>query len=65
MSTSTYKTRVVLNLQGTSLTYFSPEDSETIIRNMTRGHPIFLQTYDGHCVIINPDQIPAMEVYCQ
>jgi hypothetical protein len=24
-----------------------------------------LQTYDGHCVIVNPDQIPAMEVYAQ
>lgn len=62
---SAYKTKVVLNLQGTSLTYFSPEDSEAVIRWITRCHPVFLQTFDGHCVIVNPDQIPAMEVYAQ
>ena len=60
-----YKTKIVLLLQGTSLTYFSPEDSETVIRRMAQGHPIYLQTHDGHCVIVNPDQIPAMEVYAQ
>ena len=65
MSMSSYKTKVVLNLQGTQLTYFSPEDSETVIRRLNQDHPIFLQTYDGHCVIVNPSQIPAMEVYCQ
>lgn len=65
MSMSTYKTKVVLNLQGTKLTYFSPEDSERVIRSMTQDHPVFLQTNDGHCVIVNPNQIPAMEVYCQ
>ena len=60
-----YKTKVVLNLQNTSLTYFSPENSEAVIRWLTGGHPVFLQTFDGHCVIVNPNQIPAMEVYAQ
>ncbi len=60
-----YKTKVVLNLQSTSLTYFSPENSEAVIRQLTGGHPVFLQTYDGHCAIVNPDQIPAMEVYAE
>ena len=60
-----YKTKVVINLQGTQLTYFSPESSEGIVRQMVGGHPVFLQTYDGHCVIVNPNQIPAMEVYAQ
>lgn len=61
----TYKTKVVLNLQGTQLTYFSPEDSELVVRRLVGGHPVFLQTFDGHCVIVNPNQIPAMEVYAQ
>ena len=60
-----YKTKVVLNLQGTSLVYFSPENSEAVIPQLTGCHPVFLQTFDGHCVIVNPDQIPAMEVYAE
>ena len=60
-----YKTKVVLNLQGTSLAYFSPENSEAIICRLTKGHPVFLQTFDGHCAIVNPNQIPAIEVYAQ
>jgi hypothetical protein len=60
-----YKTKVVLNLQGTQLTYFSPEGSEWVAQHLIRGNPVFLQTYDGHCVIVNPDQIPSMEVYAQ
>ena len=60
-----YKTKVVFYLQGTSLTYFSPENSEAVIRQLTGGHPVFLQTFDGHCAIVNPGQIPAMEVYAQ
>jgi len=60
---SVYKTKVVLNLQGTSLTYFSPESSEVVVQQLTGGHPVFFQTYDGHCVIVNPNQIPAIEVY--
>lgn len=60
-----YKTKVVLNLQGTSLTYFAPESSEVVVQQMVGGHPVFLQTFDGHCVIVNPNQIPAMEVYAQ
>ena len=63
MSLGTYKTKVVLNLQGTKLTYFSPKDSETVVLLMAQDHPIFLQTHDGHCVIVNPNQRPAMEVY--
>ena len=60
-----YKTKVVLNLQSTSLVYFSPENSEAVIRQLTGGHPVFLQTFDGHCVIVNPNQIPATEVYAE
>lgn len=60
-----YKTKVVLNLQGTSLAYFSPENSGEIICRLTKGHPVFLQTFDGHCAIVNPNQIPAIEVYAQ
>ena len=58
-----YKTKVVFNLHGTSLTYFSPEGSEVVVRRLLAGHPFYLQTYDGHCVVVNPDQVPAMEVY--
>ena len=58
-----YKTKVVINLQGTQLTYFSPESSEATIQQLTGGNPVFLQTFDGHCAIVNPSQIPAMEVY--
>ena len=58
-----YKTKVVLKLQSTSLTYFSPEDSETVIQQLNGGHPVILQTFDRHYVIVNPGQIPAMEVY--
>ena len=65
MSMSAYKTKVVLNLQGTSLTYFSPESSEVVVQQLTGGHPVFFQTHDGHCVIVNPSQIPAIEVHCQ
>ena len=65
MSMSAYKTKVVLNLQGTKLTYFSPEGSDAVVRRLAGGHPVFLQTFDGHCVIVNPDQIPAMEVYAE
>lgn len=65
MSMSAYKTKVVLNLQGTKLTYFSPEGSDAVVQRLVRGHPVFLQTFDGHCVIVNPDQIPAMEVYAE
>lgn len=69
MSMSAYKTKVVLNLQGTKLTYFSPEGSDAVVRHLVggqaHGHPVFLQTFDGHCVIVNPDQIPAMEVYAE
>ncbi len=65
MSTSTYKTKVVLNLQGTSLTYFSPESSEVVVKQLTGGNSVFFQTHDGHCVIVNPNQIPAIEVYYQ
>ena len=63
MSLSAYKTKVVINLQGTRLTYFSPESSEVNIQRLTADHPVFLQTCDGHCVIVNPNQIPAIEVY--
>lgn len=65
MSMSAYKTKVVLNLQGTKLTYFSPKDSDAVVRHLVGGHPVLLQTFDGHCVIVNPDQIPAMEVYAE
>jgi hypothetical protein len=61
--TNAYKTKVVLNLQGASLTYYAPESSEDIIRRLVGGHPVYLQTYDGHCVIVNPDQVPAIEVH--
>jgi len=65
MSTSVYKTKVVLNLQGTKLTYFSPEGSDAVVQHLVGGHPVFLQTFDGHCVIVNPNQIPATEVYAE
>ena len=63
MSIGTYKTKVVLKLQSTSLTYFSSEGSEAVIQKLNGGHPVILQTFDRHYVIVNPDQIPAMEVY--
>lgn len=60
---SVYKTKVVLKLQSTSLTDFSSQDSETVIQQLNGGSPVILQTFDMHCVIINPNQIPAIEVY--
>lgn len=63
MSWDTYKTKVVLKLQSKSLTYFSLQDSETVIQQMNGGRPVILQTIDRHYVIVNPCQIPAMEVY--
>lgn len=63
MSLGTYKTKVVLKLQSTSLTYFSLQDSETVIQQLNGGRPVILQTFDRHYVIINPEQIPAVEVY--
>lgn len=60
---SVYKTKVVLKLQSTSLTYYSLQDSETVIQQINGGHPVILQTFDMHYVIINPNQIPAIEVY--
>ena len=59
---STYKTRVRLKLQGTELEYYSPEDTETVIRQLKIVRPVFLQTFDGRCVIVNPDLVPAIEV---
>lgn len=58
-----YKTKVVFNLHGTTRTYFSTEGSKVVIQKLTIGHPVYLQTNDGHCVVVNPDQVPAMEVY--
>lgn len=63
MSLDTYKTKVVLKLQSTSLTYFSSQDSETVIRQLNGGRPVILQTFDRHYVIVNPSQVPAIEVY--
>ena len=60
---SSIKTRVVLKLQGTSLDYFSSESSDLVIGRLAGGAPLYLQTYDGHYAVINPDQIPAIEVY--
>ena len=57
------KTKVVLNLHGTTRTYFSTEGSKVVVQKLTIGHPVYLQTHDGHCVVVNPDQVPAMEVY--
>ena len=58
-----FKTKVEIMLQGTKLKYYSPSESEVVVQQLVGGHPVFLQTYDGHCVIVNPNQIPAMEVY--
>lgn len=60
---SSFKTQVELKLQGASFTYYSPESSEVVARWLGGGHPVYLQTYDGHCVIVNPGQVSAMEVY--
>lgn len=57
-----YKTEIRLKLQDTELKYYSPMNSEVVVRQLTSGHPVFMQTYDGHCVIVNPDQVPAIEV---
>ena len=58
-----FKTKVEIMLQGTRLEYYSPEPSRNIISCIEYGNPTRLQTHDGHCVIVNPNQIPAVEVY--
>lgn len=62
MSEHGFKTEVALNLQGSWLVYYSPANCNLVISQMTGDQPVFLQTYDGHCVIVNPNKIAVMEV---
>lgn len=58
-----YKTKVELKLQGTSLVYWSSRTIDQVVIQIMGGKPIFLETYDGQCVMVNPAQCPAIEVY--
>lgn len=58
-----FKTEIALNLQGSWLVYYSPAVINLVIRQMTGDQPVFLQTIDGHCVIVNPKLIQVVEVH--
>ena len=60
---SEFKTKVIILLQGTSLTYFSPATSDVLVQQFNENKRVYLQTIDHHCVIVYPTQVPVVEVY--
>ena len=62
MNDSSIKSKVAICLQDKWVTFYSKEDKETNIQRLTSGLPVILQNYTGQCVIVNPRQVPALEV---
>lgn len=56
------KTEVAIHVQGGWLVYYSPADSTLLTTLLTGTSPVFLQTFDGHEVIVNPNLLSVVEV---
>lgn len=57
-----FKSEVAIGVPFGWLVYYSPADSTLLTTLLTGTSPVFLQTFDGHEVIVNPNLLSVVEV---